>query len=376
MQQEDHTGQPAKELGVEAHAGEVVKFGLNQEGERQPLIVQLEHDGGGGERGVEEHGGPPAAGAGAHHGSGEIQRGGPGGQLPDLIRGGVGPFAGGERQEAEAVERQQPGVGAQQIERFEDEPVGQEEGLGLPEGRPGVLVQAAGEVGGDESEEREAIPGVAVRDVEERCGQGNEHDHAEGSDFGDGERDEGEEVGESGDALRTVLERVDDHARGDGEQQDRGGEGVVEHLGGGDGIHRIDGGVQRGPAAADQAVGEGAIFLAALKDDAGYQQAEAGGEAEGDASGCAQLIPGVVEQQRDADDGYEDADLVDPVAADQGLPIFAGAARRGCYGLDSRAGGIRATEARARGLLLRAAEVVRGGARCRWRLECAARAER
>ena len=222
-------------------------------------------------------------------------------------------------------------------------------------------MQAAGEVGGDESEEREAIPGVAVRDVEQRGGQGNEHEHAEGSDFGDGERDEREEVGESGDGLRAVLERVDDHARGDGEQQEGGGERAVQDFGGGDGIHRIDGGVERRPSAADQAVGEGAVLFAALEDDAGDQQGEAGGEAEGDASGGAELIPGVVEQQRDADDGDEDADLVDPVAADEGFPIFAGAMRGGRRRVGLAGGGM--TGARALGTVRRRMEVRRGAGR-------------
>ena len=205
LESEDRTGQIAQERGAEAHAGEVVKFGLNEEGEGQPLIVELEHDGGGGERGVEEHGGLPAAGAGARHGAGEVQGGGSGGQLPDLIRSGVRPFARGKSQEAEPVERQQPGVGAQQVESFEEEPVEQEEALCLPERRPGVAVQSAGEVGGDESEEGEAIPRVAVRDVEQRGGQRDEHEHAEGGDLGDGERDEGEEVGESGDGSASDI---------------------------------------------------------------------------------------------------------------------------------------------------------------------------
>ena len=196
LQPEDQAGQVAQERGAEAPAGEVIEFGLDEEGERQPLIVQLEHDGGGGERGVEEHGGLPASGASAHDGAGEIEGGGSGGQLPDVVGGGVRPFAGGKRQEAERVERQQPGVGAQQVEAFEDQPVDQEEALRLPERRPGVLMQSAGDVGGEQAEEREAAPLVAVRDVEQRGGQRDEHEHAERGDFGDGERDEGEEVGE------------------------------------------------------------------------------------------------------------------------------------------------------------------------------------
>ncbi len=103
-------------------------------------MVQLEHDGGGDEGGVEEYGGLPAAGVGAHDGAAEIECGGSGGQLPDVVRGGVGPFAGGEQEEAERVEWQQPAAGAQQIEAFEDQPVGEEEALRLPERRPGILV--------------------------------------------------------------------------------------------------------------------------------------------------------------------------------------------------------------------------------------------
>ena len=133
-------------------------------------------------------------------------------------------------------------------------------------------------------------------DVEQRGGQRDQHEHAEGGDFGDGERDERQEVGEPGDGLRAVLQRVDDHAGGDGEQQERGGEGVVENLGGGDGIHRIDGGVERGPSAADQAIGEGAVLFTAFKDDAGDEHGEAGAQAESDAPGGAELRVGVVEQ--------------------------------------------------------------------------------
>ena len=83
---------------------------------------------------------------------------------------------------------------------------------------------------------------------------------------------------------------------GDGEQQDGGGEGVVEDLGGGDGVHRVDGGVERGPSAADQSVSEGAVLFAALKYGAGDQHGEAGAQAEGDASGGAELRVGVVEE--------------------------------------------------------------------------------
>ena len=329
LKSEERPGQIAEKRGAEADPGEIVELGLNQEGEGQPLIVELEHDGGGGERGVEEYSGFPAAGASACEGAGEVQGGGSGGQLPDLIRSGVRPFARGKGKEAESVERQQPRVGAQQVEGFEEEPVEQEEALCLPQRRPGVAVQAAGEIGGDESEEGEAIPRVAMRDVEQRGGQRDEHEHAEGGDLGDGQRDEREEVGEAGDGLGAIFERVDDHARGDGEQQEGGGERVVEDFGGGDGVHGIDGGVERRPSAAEQAVGEGAVLFAALKDDAGDQQGEAGGEAESDASGGADLIPGVIEQQGEADDGDEDAELVDPVAADEGFPIFTGAMRAG-----------------------------------------------
>ena len=126
----------------------------------------------------------------------------------------------------------------------------------------------------------------------------------------------------------TILQRVRDHAGGDGEQQHGGGERAVQHLGGRDGVHRVDGGVERCPAAADQAVGEGAVLFAAFEDNAGDEHGEAGGEAESDPSRGAELILGVIEQQREADDGDEDADLVDPVAADQGFPIFAGATAR------------------------------------------------
>src|ERR1017187_6519866 len=240
-------------------------------------MLQLEHDGRGGEQGIEDYGGLPASGAGAHDGTGEIQRGGAGGQLPDVVRGGVRPFARGKREEAECVERQQPGIGAQEVEAFEDQPIDQEKALRLPERRPGIFVQAAGEVSGDESEDSEAVPLVAVGDVEQRGGQRDENEYAEGSDFGDGQGDERQEAGEPGDGLRAVFQGVDDHAGGDGEQEERGGEGVIENLGGGDGIHGVNGGVERGPSAADQAVGEGAVFFAALEDDAGEEHGEGGG---------------------------------------------------------------------------------------------------
>ena len=154
LQQEDRAGQSAQERGAEAHPGEVIELGFDEEGERQPLMVQLEHDGGGEERGVEEYGGLPPAGVGAHDGAAEIEGGGSGGQLPDVIRGGVRPFARGKEEEAERVERQQPAAGAQQVEAFEDQPVGEEEALRLPERRSGIFVQSAGDVGGEESEER------------------------------------------------------------------------------------------------------------------------------------------------------------------------------------------------------------------------------
>src|ERR1019366_6591090 len=136
---------------------------------------------------------------------------------------------------------------------------------------------------------------------EQRGGQRDEHEHAEGSDFGDGQGDERQEVGEPGDGLRAVFQGVDDHA---------GGEGVVDNLGGGNGVHGVNGGVERGPSAADQAVGEGAVFFPALEDDAGEEHDEGGAQAEGNAPGGAELRVGVVEQQRDADDGDEDADFV------------------------------------------------------------------
>ena len=43
---------------------------------------------------------------------------------------------------------------------------------------------------------------------------------------------------------------MDDHAGSDGKQQDGGGEGVIDDFGGGDGVHRVDGGIERGPSAA------------------------------------------------------------------------------------------------------------------------------
>src|SRR5262249_10091385 len=148
LEPEECAGQIAEEGRAEAYAGEVVDFGLDEEGERQPLIVQLEHHGGGGERGVEEDGGAPAARAGPRDGGGGVEGSAPGGELPDLIGSGVGPFAGGKREEAKTVEGQQPGVGTDQIEGLEEEPVREKESLGLPQGRAGVFVKAAGEVGG------------------------------------------------------------------------------------------------------------------------------------------------------------------------------------------------------------------------------------
>src|ERR1035438_4846986 len=90
-------------------------------------MVQLEHDGRGGEQGIEDYGGLSAAGAGAHDGGGGVQGCGAGGQLPDVVGGGEGPLARGKGEEAECVERQQPGVGAQEVEAFEDQPIDEEE---------------------------------------------------------------------------------------------------------------------------------------------------------------------------------------------------------------------------------------------------------
>src|ERR1019366_3925660 len=168
----------------------------------------------------------------------------------------------------------------------------------------------------------------------QRGHQRDEHDHGEGGDVGNGEGDERQEVGEAGDGLRAVLQRVDDHAGGDGEQQDGGNESVVEDFGGGDGIHRIDGGGERGPSAAEQAVGEGAVFFAALEHHAGDEHGEAGAQAKCDTPSGAELRVGVVEQQGNADDGDENADFVDPIAADEGLPFFAGAVHRLRRGLE------------------------------------------
>ena len=111
LQAENQSCQGTQEGGAESHAGEVVEFGFDDEGERQPLMVELEHNGGGGKRGVEEHGGLPSAGVGADDGAAEIEHGGSGGQLPDVVGGGVAPFARGEREKAERIERQQPGTG-------------------------------------------------------------------------------------------------------------------------------------------------------------------------------------------------------------------------------------------------------------------------
>ena len=71
---------------------------------------------------------------------------------------------------------------------------------------------------------------------------------------------------------------------------------LSRNLGGGDGVHRVDGGVEGGPSAADQSIGESAILFAVFEDDAGDEHGETGAKAEGDATGGAELRVGVVEE--------------------------------------------------------------------------------
>src|ERR1017187_3817404 len=64
------------------------------------------------------------------------------------------------------------------------------------------------------------------------------------------------------------------------------------------------------------------------------EHGEAGAQAKCDTPSGAELRVGVVEQQGNADDGDENADFVDPIAADEGLPFFAGAVHRLRRGLE------------------------------------------
>ena len=162
------------------------------------------------------------------------------------------------------------------------------------------------------------------------------------------------------DRLDPVAERVRDHPGGHGEQQQRANEGVVDHPGGGQGVHCVRGRVQARPSGADQAAGENAIGLFPLQPDTRDEQRPAGQESRQRAAGRRHAGERVGQEQGDANHQDQSADLVEQAAAHQRLPLLVpeqcaqALAERGARGFGRRAARrtrarVESGQARARG---------------------------
>ena len=134
---EQRPGQLPQVRRAEADAGEIEQLGLDQEGQRDPLVIELQEDGCGCKHRGESRGGVPPARTRAEDGAGQIRDGSGGEELPDTAGRGVAPLSERQAEEADGVQRQQRRVRAEDVEGLEEQPVHGEDGLHLPQaGRP------------------------------------------------------------------------------------------------------------------------------------------------------------------------------------------------------------------------------------------------
>ena len=222
-----------------------------------------------------------------------------------------------------------PGVPPQpqEVEALEEKPVGGEDRLAHERveagaGRePGAEAQGIRGVGGDEPPHREGHPCEALGHEDEgaherqRGGQGKPGQRAED------QRDEPDAVGQAGDDLPAIRQRVTDEAGGDCDQQQHPAQGVVDHARCFEAVRGVGGEIQRRPSAPDQAAAEDHIAGAPLQDDPAGQHRHADTDADGDPPQGAEVGERVAEEQADPDDEDEDADLVRPAPADDSLPL-------------------------------------------------------
>ena len=204
------------------------------------------------------------------------------------------------------------------------------------------------DVGGEDAEDFEFEPAAAMNDGDE-----TERENGAGGErvdgvLADGDGGEGEEKSEAGDDLGIVAQGVNDHDGGDEEEEDEVDPLRVDDASVGNEMHGVGDEEGERPAAADEGAGEDAVAVAALEVDAGAENYEADEIAEADFFGIAEGGEFVGEEERDADDESDDAELVEPVFAEGLLELRGGFARREVRGLRWR-GERRRNGARGRG---------------------------
>ncbi len=143
---------------------------------------------------------------------------------------------------------------------------------------------------------------------------------------------------------------MEDHDGGDEEEEDEVNRFGVDDAGVRDEMHGVGNEEGEGPAAAYEGAGEDAVAVAAFEVDAGAENYEADEITEANFFRIGERGEFVGEEERDADDKSDDAELVEPVFAEGFLELRGGFARGEVRGLR------------------RWGEWRRNGARGRWRM--------
>ena len=139
-------------------------------------------------------------------------------------------------------------------------------------------------VGGGDAEHGDARPRKPVRDDEERCRERHGRRQRERRERRERQRRVGRHVCKAGQRLRTVAQRMHDHAGGDEHEAQRADELALDDERRRQGVHRVRREVHACPSAAHQPVGVVPIGLAPFEHDARAEHAQAEGEAHGHAT--------------------------------------------------------------------------------------------